>query len=137
MPPRSMIETGQIRRAILVAGENGAPLVEKTIQLLNEGDHTRKSIKPFFANLTIGASAVAWSIAHRDLVDKDCPSMGSWATETDTSYNELCQGDTSGDIIITSKKIVLLKSVFFDPINGVYVDVYQTQHGSIVDLNIE
>jgi len=43
----------------------------------------------------------------------------------------------SVSIIITSKKIVLLKSVFFDPINGVYVDVYQTQHGSIVDLNIE
>ena len=42
-----MIETGQIRRAILVAGENGAPLVEKTIQLLNEGQHDRKSIKPF------------------------------------------------------------------------------------------
>lgn len=40
-------------------------------------------------------------------------------------------------IVITSKKIVLLKSVFFDPMNGVYLDVYQTQHGSIVDLNIE
>jgi 3-oxoacyl-[acyl-carrier-protein] synthase-3 len=96
----SMIETGQIHRAILVAGENGAPLVEKTIQLLNEDDHTRKSIKPFFANLTIGASAVAWSIAHRDLVDKDCPTIGSWATETDTSYNELCQGDSSGDDLV-------------------------------------
>ena len=43
----SMIETGQIRRAILVAGENGAPLVEQTIKLLNEGEHDRKSIKPF------------------------------------------------------------------------------------------
>ena len=40
-------------------------------------------------------------------------------------------------IVITSKKIVLFKSVFFDPINGVYLDVYQTQYGSIVDLNIE
>ena len=96
----SMIETGQIRRAILVAGENGAPLVEKTIQLLNEGKHTRKSIKPFFANLTIGAGAVAWSIAHRDLVDKDCPVLGSWATETDTSHNELCEGDVSGNDLI-------------------------------------
>lgn len=43
----------------------------------------------------------------------------------------------SVSIIITSKKIVLLRSVFFDPINSVYLDVYQTQHGSIVDLNIE
>ena len=63
----SLIETGQIRRAILVAGENGAPLVDKTIELLNEGPYDRKSIKPFFANLTIGAGAVAWSITRRDL----------------------------------------------------------------------
>jgi len=96
----SMIETGQIRRAILVSGENGAPLVKKTIQLLNENSQTRKSIKPFFANLTIGAGAVAWSIAHRDSVLKECPTLGYWTTETDTSHNELCEGDTSGDELI-------------------------------------
>jgi 3-oxoacyl-[acyl-carrier-protein] synthase III len=96
----SMIETGQIRRAILVSGENGAPLVQKTIQLLNENSQTRKSIKPFFANLTIGAGAVAWSIAHRDSVLKECPTLGYWTTETDTSHNELCEGDTSGDELI-------------------------------------
>lgn len=96
----SMIETGQIRRAILVAGENGAPLVEKTIQLLNEGKHDRKSIKPFFANLTIGAGAVAWSIADRDLVPAEQPVLGSWAAETDTSHNELCEGDTAGDDLV-------------------------------------
>jgi len=96
----SLIETGQIRRAILVSGENGAPLVEKTIQLLNQGDHSRKSIKPFFANLTIGAGAVAWSIAHRSMVSHSCPMLGSWATETDTSHNELCEGDVSGDNLV-------------------------------------
>lgn len=96
----SMIETGQIRRAILVAGENGAPLVEKTIQLLNEGQHNRKSIKPFFANLTIGAGAVAWSMVDRDLVSDERPVLGSWASETDTSHNELCEGDTSGDDLV-------------------------------------
>ena len=47
----SMIETKQIRRAILVAGENGAPLVNKTIKLLNNGNHDRKSIKPFLPTL--------------------------------------------------------------------------------------
>ena len=48
-----MIESGQIRRAILVAGENGA-FGWQTIEILNGGNHDRKSIKPFFANLTIG-----------------------------------------------------------------------------------
>ena len=96
----SMIETGQIRRAILVAGENGAPLVHKTIKLLNSGDHDRKSIKPFFANLTIGAGAIAWSIADRDLVPEGSPMLGSWASHTDTSHNELCEGDSSGEDLV-------------------------------------
>jgi len=96
----SLIETGQIRRAILVAGENGAPLVDKTIELLNEGPHDRKSIKPFFANLTIGAGAVAWSIANRQFAPPSSPSLGSWVCETDTSHNELCEGDSSGDDLV-------------------------------------
>jgi len=96
----SMIESGQIRRAILVAGENGAPLVDKTVDILNTGSHSRKSIKPFFANLTIGAGAVAWSIAHRDLAGDDKPTLGYWVSETDTSHNELCEGDSSGDDLV-------------------------------------
>lgn len=96
----SMIETGQIRRAILVAGENGAPLVDKTIQLLNEDKHDRKSIKPYFANLTIGAGAVAWSIVDCDLVSENRPKLGSWACHTDTSHNQLCEGDSSGDDLV-------------------------------------
>ncbi len=96
----SMIETGQIRRAILVAGENGAPLVNKTIQLLNQDQHDRKSIKPFFANLTIGAGAVAWSIADRELVPNDRPVLGNWSSQTDTSHNELCEGDSSGEDLV-------------------------------------
>jgi len=96
----SLIESGQINRAILVAGENGAPLVDKTIHLLNEGAHDRKSIKPFFANLTIGAGAVAWSIVNRDLAPAGSPLVGSWVCETDTSHNELCEGDSSGDDLV-------------------------------------
>lgn len=96
----SMIESGQIRRAILVAGENGAPLVNETIEILNRGNHDRKSIKPFFANLTIGAGAVAWSIVNRDLVSEDQPTLGAWSSETDTSHNDLCEGDVSGDSLV-------------------------------------
>ena len=50
----SMIEQGTINRAIIVAGENGKPLVDETVRLLNESNFDRKSIKPYFANLTIG-----------------------------------------------------------------------------------
>jgi len=96
----SMIECGQIKRALIVAGENGKPLVDRTIDLLNKGDLDRRQIKPYFANLTIGAGAVAWSIAHRDLIKDESSVLGSSACETDTSHNNLCEGDTEGDALI-------------------------------------
>ena len=95
-----MIECGQIKRALIVAGENGKPLADRTIDLLNKGNLDRQQIKPYFANLTIGAGAVAWSIAHRDLLEKESPILGSSACETDTSHNNLCEGDTEGDGLI-------------------------------------
>ena len=53
-----MIESGQIRCALVTAGENGRPLVEQTIRTLLEQPLSRNAIKPFFANLTIGSGAV-------------------------------------------------------------------------------
>ncbi|OUU13346.1 MAG: 3-oxoacyl-ACP synthase III [Verrucomicrobia bacterium TMED40] len=93
----SMIESGQIKRAIITAGENGKPLVDETIRRLNSEEHDRRSIKPYFANLTIGAAAVAWSIARKDLIPESSPSLGYYAVQTDTSYNQLCEGDAAGD----------------------------------------
>lgn len=90
-----LIESGQIKRAVIVAGENGRPLVDRTIEILNQGDLDRKAIKPYFANLTIGAGAVAWSVVHRDLLDREAPLLGEGVIETDTSSNELCQGDSA------------------------------------------
>src|SRR5207247_2918285 len=54
----NMIELGQITRGLLVAGENGKPLVETTIrQLLADQTMTRKKFKHAFASLTIGPAA--------------------------------------------------------------------------------
>ena len=95
-----LIDSGQIKRAVIVAGENGRPLVDRTIEILNERDLDRQTIKPFFANLTIGAAAVAWSVVHRDLLEKkDPPILGRGVVETDTSHNDLCEGDSSGDAL--------------------------------------
>ncbi len=96
----SMIESGQIRKAIVVAAENGRPLVERTIRILNSQEQDRKSIKPYFANLTIGASAVAWSICHREDFGGTAPALGYWASHTDTSFNHLCEGDVEGDDLV-------------------------------------
>jgi len=93
----NMIESGQINRAMIVAGENGKPLVDRTVKILNQGHLSRKDIKPYFANLTIGAGAVAWSLVKSDLTSLDSPKLGTFSCETDTSFNHLCEGDADGD----------------------------------------
>lgn len=95
----SMIECGQIERALICSGENGRPLVENTLQQLHNPELTRQSIKPYFANLTIGGGAVAAVLCHKDLAAKSCPRMTAAVVETDTSHNALCQGDSAGDAL--------------------------------------
>ncbi len=95
----SMIESGQIERALICAGENGRPLVENTIRKLQNPELTRQTIKPYFANLTIGAGAVAAVLCRKDLVAGSSPLLQTAICETDTSHNELCKGDSTGDTL--------------------------------------
>lgn len=90
-----MIEAGQARSALIVSGENGRPLVEQTIARLLEKDWTRREIKPFFANLTIGSGAVAAVICHRSLAKEGAAILGG-VGEAATEHNRLCEGDSSG-----------------------------------------
>ncbi len=91
-----LIETRQIRNALIVAGENGQPLVEHTIDQLLDPKHTRKSIKPYFANLTIGAGAVAAILTHSDEVKgRSALQLETATLQTDTSHNHLCEGDNA------------------------------------------
>lgn len=92
----ALVDGGQIEAALLVSGENGRPLVERTLQELLQPGHNRQSIKPFFANLTIGAGAVAAVVAREDLLPPGSPRLVAAATETDSSASALCQGDTAG-----------------------------------------
>lgn len=92
----SMIESGQIERALVVSGENGRPLVEHTLQQLLQPEQTRQTIKPYFANLTIGAGAVGAMLCHQGLAAHGCPRLKAAVVETDSSANQLCQGDHAG-----------------------------------------
>ncbi|WP_269526848.1 3-oxoacyl-ACP synthase III [Coraliomargarita parva] len=95
----SMIECGQIERALICSGENGRPLVENTLAQLQNPELTRKTIKPYFANLTIGAGAVAAVLCRKDLAPGPRPCLRAAVVETDTSHNQLCQGDSAGDAL--------------------------------------
>ena len=91
-----LIESRQLRSALLVTGEDGLPLLERTLRVMAEPTQTRQSIKPLFANLTIGAGAAAAVLCHEDAAPT-APRLLGAVVETDTSHNELCQGATAGD----------------------------------------
>jgi 3-oxoacyl-[acyl-carrier-protein] synthase-3 len=92
----AMIEAGQIECALIVAGENGRPLVEQTLATLLSGQLNRNEIKPYFANLTIGSGAVAAVICHRRLVRGRPHRLLGGVGRSATQFSELCQGDTHG-----------------------------------------
>ncbi len=94
----AMIDAGQIRCGMVVAGENGRPLVEQTLQHLLAVPLNRNEIKPFFANLTIGSGAVAAIVCHDDMLavgPKHRLLAGAYLAATE--HSQLCQGDTAGN----------------------------------------
>lgn len=98
----SMIENGWIRTALIVAGENGRPLVEETLRILSGGDFTRRSIRPYFANLTIGCGAVACLLAADGYLDEaNLARLQHASIGTDGRYSNLCEGDQAfGDALV-------------------------------------
>jgi 3-oxoacyl-[acyl-carrier-protein] synthase-3 len=91
-----LIESGQIKCAMVVSGENGRPLVDQTLRTLVERPLSRNEIKPYFANLTIGSGAVAALVCHRSLVAGRAHRLLGGIARAATQHSELCQGDTYG-----------------------------------------
>ncbi|MBF0198389.1 MAG: 3-oxoacyl-ACP synthase III [Planctomycetes bacterium] len=88
-----MIDGGIIKRALILAGENGRPLVERTLAMLADPTMTRKSIKPLIASLTIGCGAVGALMCHEDI--HDGPKLLGGAVGAATQYSDLCEGDSA------------------------------------------
>jgi len=90
-----MVDAGQVRAGIVVSGEDGRPLLERTIDILLSRSLNRREIKPYFANLTIGAGAVAAVVCHESLAREGHRLLGG-AAFADTAASDLCKGDQSG-----------------------------------------
>ena len=89
----NMIELGQIRAGLVVAGENGGPLVDATIEsLLNKSDLTRNEIKSSFASLTIASAAVGVLLVHKDLSKNKHRLLGGYS-QAASQFNKLCRGN--------------------------------------------
>ena len=110
----NMIELGQVKKGLLVAGETAEDLVESTIhQLLTDQSITRKSVKPIFASLTIGSGAVA--LVMGDSRDRDTGQyLKGGACRAHTAHNDLCRGGTTsgqGVLMNTDSEMLLEKGV--------------------------
>ncbi len=93
----NMIEQNQILAGLVVAGENGGPLVNNTIEtLLARKDITRSEVKSSFASLTIGSSAVGVLLTHEKISRQNHHLVGG-ISMAETRFNHLCRGsDDSG-----------------------------------------
>ena len=88
----NMIELGQVKRGLIVAGESSRQLVESTIcELVNEPQVTRQKLKRAFSSLTIGSGAVALVMAHASLSVTGHRLLGG-VVRTATENHHLCHG---------------------------------------------
>lgn len=95
----NMIELGQVKRGLIVAGESSRNLVRTTVdQLLKASKLTRPEFKAAFASLTIGSGAVGLVMAHDSVTQTGHHLVGGVAM-TATEHNHLCRGsaDTGFD----------------------------------------
>ena len=87
----NMIELGQVRRGLIVAGESSRQLVRTTIsQLLGSTKLTKREFKAAFASLTIGSGAVALVMTHEAVAKTDHRLLGG-VVRTAAEHNHLCR----------------------------------------------
>lgn len=110
----NMIELGQVRAGLVVAGETAEDLVGSTIDhLLTEKRLTRKSVKPLFASLTIGSGAVALVMVDKRWVDTGHYLAGGYC-RANTAHNRLCQGGQNaeqGTLMATDSEELLRQGI--------------------------
>ncbi|MBI1825452.1 MAG: 3-oxoacyl-ACP synthase III [Planctomycetes bacterium] len=88
----NMIELGQVKRGLIVAGESSRQLVRTTIsQLLKSRDLNRRDLKTALTSLTIGSGAAALVMAH-EAVAKTKHFLLGGVGRSATQHNSLCRG---------------------------------------------
>ena len=88
----AQIEQGALEAGLVVAGEDGGPLVEETIRgLLAAPRVTRAELKLAFASLTIGSGAAAMVLARKGVAAPG-PRLLASMTRAATEHHELCHG---------------------------------------------
>ncbi|MCG8525993.1 MAG: 3-oxoacyl-ACP synthase III [Opitutales bacterium] len=104
----SMIESGTIESALIVTAEGSRELLENTIETINNKPLSRKELKSYFANLTIGSGAVAAVLCSKEL-SPDSPQLIGGVVGADSNHNELCEGGSNrqGHEMMTDSEALL------------------------------
>lgn len=106
-----MIERGDIRAALITAGENGGPLVESTIaDALNRRETmTRNEFKRMFASFTIGSGAAAAVLANPEIA-RSGHRILSGVARNSTAHSNLCTGGGDGSADTGMEGMVLMET---------------------------
>lgn len=89
------IESGLAGHALIVAGENSAPILEITIEKLLSEDQDRNIFFRNFATLTLGSGGAAMVLGRAEEYPK-APRLVCSASLSDAASNHLCCGDADG-----------------------------------------
>ena len=89
------IEANLVSHALIVAGENSAPILKTTLTSLLEPGLNRGDFFRHFATLTLGSGGAAM-ILGRASDYPGAPRLVASASRSDATSNRLCQGDADG-----------------------------------------
>lgn len=88
----NMVELGQIKAGLVVAGECAENLIRTTVdQIINELEPTRQRMKTLFPTLTIGSGAVAAIVTHES-ISRGGHRLSGGAFRNASHHYRLCQG---------------------------------------------
>ncbi len=103
-----LIETGEIKYGLVVAGEDSRTVVESTIRNLQQSDVSLQTFRDSIAALTLGSGAVAMVLCHKD-VSKNEHFINGTVSLAATQYNRLCVGHQ--DYMMTDAVALLKASI--------------------------
>lgn len=93
----NMIELGQVKKGLIVAGESSRNLVRTTIeQLLRTSKLSKQEFKAAFASLTIGSGAVGLVMSHDSVAQTDHHLLGGVALTATEHHHLCCSSDDTG-----------------------------------------
>jgi 3-oxoacyl-[acyl-carrier-protein] synthase III len=99
-----MIDSGQIKYALVVDGEDADQVQLNTIERLNQGGRNRKDFMSEFASLTLGSGAAAAVLGPADQHPGGHRIVGG-VTRAATQWYDLCVGSVDG--MFTDAKMLL------------------------------